>query len=186
MKHSILSDPVLIARAAEARMKQWLIAQELVREKGTLGKPANVPRKPQFAVTISREAGLDGAALGEEIASRLGWEMLDRQLLDYMAQKYKLPRDMLEFVDETSANWLYDYFWDSLGSADRHSRGLRVLPGKDRHARRLRWTQGVRRQKAPITFWIEKWLGHTHRGPRFVSEFRHVMKERGLAWGAER
>lgn len=110
MKPSLVSDRTLIARAAEARMKQWLRTQEQALAKETAEETKELLRKPQRAVTISREAGLDGTAVGEEIARRLGWELLDRELLDFMAEKYKVPRDMLDFVDETAANWLYDIF----------------------------------------------------------------------------
>jgi cytidylate kinase len=50
------------------------------------------------------------------VGQQLGWDVLDKHLLDFIAQRYKLPRDMLEIVDETRANWFHDVlgsFFDS-------------------------------------------------------------------------
>jgi cytidylate kinase len=44
------------------------------------------------------------------VAKTLGWECMDRQLLDFMAEKYNLPHGALEVVDERKGNWLRDLF----------------------------------------------------------------------------
>ena len=59
-------------------------------------------------IAISREAGTGGVAIAGLVAERLDWDMLDKQILDFMAECYGMPRCMLEFVDETRANWLHD------------------------------------------------------------------------------
>ena len=40
----------------------------------------------------------------------LGWDVLNRELLDHMAEKYKLPRDMLGVIDEKTSNWIIEVF----------------------------------------------------------------------------
>ena len=42
------------------------------------------------------------------MGERLGWEVYDRNLLDQVAQRYKESRLMLDLVDETASNWVYD------------------------------------------------------------------------------
>ena len=59
-------------------------------------------------VAISREAGAGGSPVGQIVGNMLGWEVLDRDIIDRVAQRYRLPRPMLEMVDETPANWAYD------------------------------------------------------------------------------
>ena len=42
------------------------------------------------------------------VGEHLGWEVYDRNLLDQVAQRYKESRLMLDLVDETESNWVYD------------------------------------------------------------------------------
>jgi len=61
-------------------------------------------------LTISREEGAGASEIAKRVGDSLGWEVLDRELLDFMAEHYHLPRNVLEFVDETTANWLHEAF----------------------------------------------------------------------------
>jgi cytidylate kinase len=42
------------------------------------------------------------------VGRKLGWEVLDKNLLDQIADRSRLSRPMLELVDETDASWAYD------------------------------------------------------------------------------
>jgi len=42
------------------------------------------------------------------VVEKLGWEVLDKSLLNRVADRYGLSRPMLELVNETSANWAHD------------------------------------------------------------------------------
>jgi cytidylate kinase len=67
-------------------------------------------------ISISREAGAGATHVARLVGQRLGWDVLDKELLDFMTQRYKLPRDMLDIVDENRANWFHDMlggFFDS-------------------------------------------------------------------------
>ena len=59
-------------------------------------------------MAISREAGAGGAEIGRRVGQQLGWEVYDKNLLDYVADRFHLPRIMLDLVDETRTNWVYD------------------------------------------------------------------------------
>ena len=59
-------------------------------------------------VAISREAGVDAGEIARLLGQRLGWEVLDRTLLDRVAERLHEPRSMVNLVDETQANWAYD------------------------------------------------------------------------------
>ena len=46
--------------------------------------------------------------IGQCVGERLGWKVFDRNLLDCVAERFHLPRLMLDLVDETRSNWVYD------------------------------------------------------------------------------
>ena len=59
-------------------------------------------------LTISREAGAGGSEIAAIVGKRLGWEVLDKNLLDQVAERFHIDRTMLNLVDETRSNWVYD------------------------------------------------------------------------------
>ena len=56
-------------------------------------------------LTISREAGSGGAEVARRIGDRLGWAVLDKELVDRLANDLKLESRVLSLMDETRANW---------------------------------------------------------------------------------
>jgi hypothetical protein len=59
-------------------------------------------------VAISREAGTRGEEIGQGVAERLGWEFFGKNIVDQVAERFRLCRRMLDLVDETHPNWVYD------------------------------------------------------------------------------
>jgi cytidylate kinase len=107
MKEQTREDPKIIA-AAERQMQAWVKTEEIADQavKRKFHK-AHVAQKTCF-VTISREAGAGGSELAEILGRRLGWKVLDKNLLDQVAERFKVDRGMLDLVDETRSNWVYD------------------------------------------------------------------------------
>jgi cytidylate kinase len=94
--------------AARERMERWLTSEGLGRH---LEKALDTGRRPARTgpyIAISREAGSGGLPIARAVAEQLGWDVLDKEILDFMAKRYGVPRGMLEFVDETRANWVHD------------------------------------------------------------------------------
>jgi cytidylate kinase len=94
--------------AARERMERWLTSEGLCRH---LEKALDTGRRPARTgpyIAISREAGSGGLPIARAVAEQLGWDVLDKEILDFMAKRYGVPRGMLEFVDETRANWVHD------------------------------------------------------------------------------
>ena len=56
-------------------------------------------------LTVSREAGSRGAEVAIRRGERLGWEVLDRELVDRLAGDLELNPEFLALLDETRANW---------------------------------------------------------------------------------
>jgi cytidylate kinase len=96
-----------LVAAAKLRFEHWLLSPELtefMRAHRDVKKPATTGP----FIAISREAASGGAKVAQIVAEQLGWDVLDKELLEVIATRYKLPRDMLELVDETKADWFHD------------------------------------------------------------------------------
>ncbi len=104
---SCREDPKIVA-AAERQMQAWAlsqqIAQQAVRQEGT-GLPAAQLCK---YVAISRQTGAGGSEVARLVGQQLGWPVWDKNLLERVAERYRLDRTMLELVDETESSWVYD------------------------------------------------------------------------------
>jgi len=106
MKMQVHEEPKIVS-AAEKQMQAWARAAELADKRSGAPAHAVVTRFGPF-LCLSREKGSGGGAIAEMVAQKLGWEVLGRTLLDRIAERYQLPRSMLEVVDETKANWAHD------------------------------------------------------------------------------
>jgi len=94
--------------AAQRRLERWLLSPELQSHMLRAEDVQNKTTETGLYVAISREAGSGGTEIAHEVGRQLGWDVLDKELLDFMAERYKLPRDMLDVVDEARANWFHD------------------------------------------------------------------------------
>jgi cytidylate kinase len=103
-----------LADSAEKQMRQWTlrcqIAERLEDEKQVAKEAAELPKHLGPFITISREAGAGGGEIARLVGDALGLEVLDQSILDHMAETYQLPRGLVEFLDETRANWLHEVF----------------------------------------------------------------------------
>ncbi|MCC6125140.1 MAG: cytidylate kinase-like family protein [Pirellulales bacterium] len=107
MKEQTREDPKILA-AAERQMQAWSmtasIEDDVVRMKGIQQLSGSM----HSYLAISREAGAGGSTIAEIVGRRLGWDVLDKELLDRVAKRFHNNRMMLELVDETPSNWIYD------------------------------------------------------------------------------
>jgi len=110
MGDQVLGGANPLAEAAQRRLRRWL-DRERLREQLERGRSAEqVAERSGPYITISREEGAGGSEIARRVGERLGWDVLDQELLDYIAEHHHLPRNVLEFVDETTANWLHEAF----------------------------------------------------------------------------
>lgn len=106
------------AELAERRMRQWALSLEAARRRQT--RPAHEELQPQVHsyIAITRQAGTGGEEVARQAARLLGWDVLDRNIVDEIARQKKLPRGMLKLVDETTSNWVTKTFGKWI---DRHA-----------------------------------------------------------------
>jgi cytidylate kinase len=95
---------------AEERMRQWTLGLELQQRREKEPATSQLGREIHPYIAISRETGAGGGLLARRISGILGWDVLHREILDDIADRYRLPRDMLDFVDERTSNWLLEVF----------------------------------------------------------------------------
>jgi len=91
-------------------MQAWALTQEIADRTIRLDQGQRLASQLGPYITISREAGACGGEIAELVGDELGWEVLDKGLLDHVANRFRLPRPMLELVDETTSNWARDIF----------------------------------------------------------------------------
>jgi len=61
-------------------------------------------------IAISREAGALGSSIGQEVATRLGWQLYDQELLNRIGEEMGLRASLLQSIDEQGKNWVRDLF----------------------------------------------------------------------------
>ena len=109
--------------AAQRRMERWLLSPEL-QEHMEQAKDVKKPTVTGPYISLSRQAGAGGVKIARIVGHQLGWDVLDKELLDFMTKRYNMPRDMLDVVDETRANWFHDvlgaFIDDRVVSQDRY------------------------------------------------------------------
>jgi hypothetical protein len=59
---------------------------------------------------VSREIGAGGSEIAKRVAHRLGWELLDKEILEALESNYGTPAAVLDVVDEKRPSWLTDLF----------------------------------------------------------------------------
>ena len=69
---------------------------------------------PVRVITVEREYGSRGGEFAHDLAGRLGWRLLDSELLTAAARKACVPEDLAAKFDERLDPWYYRYgkvFW---------------------------------------------------------------------------
>jgi len=88
----------------------------LARSAGERG--AHELRKEDFGpfLTVSRQAESGGAEVARAVGARLGWSVLDKELVEDLAERLKLAPQMLALMDETKSDWFRDTMLNLLNS----------------------------------------------------------------------
>jgi cytidylate kinase len=76
------------------------------RERPGRGKEGKLAYGPYLL--ISREKGAGGSAVGELAGKRLRWQVFDKEIVDAIAQKAKVRRELIESLDERAWSSIQD------------------------------------------------------------------------------
>jgi cytidylate kinase len=99
-----------LSEAAEHQMRTWALQMESQQRLEEAAAKAAPERLIHPYVAISREVGVGASEIAEAIASKSGWKVFDRELLDYMVEHYHWSRVALNYVDERSVSWFHEAF----------------------------------------------------------------------------
>ncbi len=67
-------------------------------------------------ITVSRQPGSRGSEVARMVGGRLGWSVLDKELVEGLAERLEMSPKMLELMDETRSNWFRDTLFNLLDS----------------------------------------------------------------------
>ncbi|MCP4592648.1 MAG: cytidylate kinase-like family protein [bacterium] len=84
-----------VEKIVERQMRNW----ELAREQRQ-GPSDAAPTRFHTYVAISRQKSSGGSALGRCLGERTGWQIYDREILDYMAEDDAVQKRIYEVADE--------------------------------------------------------------------------------------
>jgi len=99
-----------VAGLAEQQMRRWALDIQTRQRLAEDHPPLSVPEMIRPYVAISRECGVNAHELAEQISGKCGWKVLDRELIDHLAEHDHLSRLALEFVDERTVSWFHELF----------------------------------------------------------------------------
>jgi len=90
-----------IAQLVDRQLKRWELERRAAEEQRTQTSPA--PRQ-SVSVTVSRMRGCRGPAIVEHLAERLGYQLFDKEIIDFIASNRNLHQRVLDMLDETVAS----------------------------------------------------------------------------------
>ncbi|HTU92263.1 MAG TPA: cytidylate kinase-like family protein [Gemmataceae bacterium] len=74
---------------------------------GDRGAPSPPRSGPSaLTITISREAGARGGTIARRVGRKLGWQVYDQELLEYMAQEAIVSQGVLDAPPAAPADWV--------------------------------------------------------------------------------
>lgn len=101
-----------IKAAAEKEMLKWSAAQQVAERllRFDSAHEAGSHKRLGPFITISRQAGCGAEEIAHRVGEKLGWHVIDKNVLDAVAQKFCLDRGQLDNIDEAPSNWVRDIF----------------------------------------------------------------------------
>lgn len=99
-------DTRAIEKKAEENIRKWIQAEH-AQKRLAKGK---VEENVGPYIVVSRETGAGGSEIARKVGGKLGWDVLDKEIVDYLAAEHGTPRSLVEFVDEKHISWIEDIF----------------------------------------------------------------------------
>ncbi len=89
-----------IQHIVDRQLRRWEAERLAAVEAAGAGRvrPPAEPRRP--TVTVARQAGVPGEAIARVLAAHLGYEVFDKEIIDYIATNHEVHRQMIEMLDE--------------------------------------------------------------------------------------
>jgi cytidylate kinase len=76
-------------------------------DQGDRGQPQVAPAVPQaLSLALTRESGARGSTIARRVGERLGWQVYDQELLEYMTQAPVVRGSLLDSLPDACRDWL--------------------------------------------------------------------------------
>jgi cytidylate kinase len=89
-----------VEQFVEEQVAIWEADEQLEKRQRQTGRGKTGPTSFGPCVLISREGGAGGLVVAKLVGERLGWHVFDREIVDEIAQKTNVRRQLLESLDE--------------------------------------------------------------------------------------
>jgi len=89
-----------VEQFVEEQVAIWEADEQLEKRRRQTGRGKTGARSFGPYVLISREGGAGGLMVAKLVGERLGWNVFDREIVDEIAQKTHVRRQLLESLDE--------------------------------------------------------------------------------------
>lgn len=99
---------------AERQIRAWTHRLESRRPSERKTTTGSFEQLIRPYIAIAHEIGVDAIGIASETARKLGWKVLDPELLDCIAEHYDWSSIALDYVDERTALWFGDTFGGAL------------------------------------------------------------------------
>ncbi len=90
--HTSTTHSNALSKAAERQMRNWVLDLQTQRRLTEERKRTKLQDLIHPFIFISRETGVDATEIAQAVADKCGWKMLDRGLLDYLAEHEHFSR----------------------------------------------------------------------------------------------
>ena len=110
MRTSTLPRSSELSQLAERQMRNWALQLQAQQRVDETHEPTPIQERIHPYLAISRECGVNARDIAAAVAVRCGWKLLDREILDELAEHDHLSRIALEFVDERTVSWFHEVF----------------------------------------------------------------------------
>ncbi len=85
----------------DRQLKRWELERLAAQEQQAQTSPA-VPEV--VSVTVSRQRGCRGPSIVKHLAERLGYQLFDKEIIDFIASNHQVHQRVLDMLDETVAS----------------------------------------------------------------------------------
>lgn len=109
-----------IEKLVEHQLGLWQTRRKINDER--IRREADPGRTLSF-ITLSRDAGNGGVAVSQGLAERLGWRVFDSEIVEYIAQRSSVHRDLIGTLDESTRDFVTDAVMALVSSVEHREYG---------------------------------------------------------------
>ncbi len=136
---SRFAHPKSVNQLVEDHMRQW----ELGKTAAARSELRSRTGKQIDYITISRDLGSGGEEVAASLSELLGWQVYDKEILNYMAEDLHVQEQLIRSIDEGTTNWVEESLAAIVGPENYvgqfryYSHLTRVLLVISRHGRAI-------------------------------------------------